>query len=140
MLSGIKLADGYTRTTGDTMLGLVNAFSPDDNLARDTEYHRQVWIAGACAPSGTDGADAELMLLHRPRNKLDSSFESCRILYPALTESRLRLLDSESMLRCTLFTEKLAKVPELLPPSTGKGFPIGDIHTMKCLPECITPT
>ncbi|CAG5046883.1 unnamed protein product [Parnassius apollo] len=39
-----------------------------------------------------------------------------------------------------VFTEKLAKVPELLPPSTGKGFPIGDIHTMKCLPECITPT
>lgn len=54
VISGLKLAEGYTMKTGDTMAGLVGALCPDDDPGKDTPYHREVRCAAAIAPSGSD--------------------------------------------------------------------------------------
>lgn len=52
--NGIKLIEGYTESTGDTMSGLLQTLYPDDKPDGDTIYHQSVRVAAAFAPSGRD--------------------------------------------------------------------------------------
>lgn len=63
VINGAKLTGGDTQTTGETMTGLLETLYPDDQLSRDTAYHRSVRVAAAFAPSGRDmpAADREVV-------------------------------------------------------------------------------
>lgn len=65
VLSGVKLAEGYTTTAGATMDGLLRSLCPDDSTARDTEYHHSVRVAAAFAPSGNDAPAPSMETIER---------------------------------------------------------------------------
>lgn len=54
ILYGAKLSEGYTQSTGATMKSLLETLYPDDMPTDDTDYHREVRVAAAFAPSGRD--------------------------------------------------------------------------------------
>lgn len=57
VINGTKLLEGYTEASGDTMTALLSSLYPDDHPEADTNYHRDVRIAAAFAPSGHDSPE-----------------------------------------------------------------------------------
>lgn len=54
VINGILTARGHTTDVRGAMQGLIGALCPDDDITKDTNYHRSVRMAAACIPSGKD--------------------------------------------------------------------------------------